>query len=1255
MKFKPFGPSRARDDGVSEVVGTLFLLVMTVAFFSIILLWVYGFDSPENETHVNLFPTMDRIDSDNANVTIIHRGGEPLVGNHIAIIISVQNASYSDLLGPYTYQNGSGGEDEWTVGGTWSMVFTPVPVDAQVDLRVIDIAGESVLLITQLQRGQGTGADAPPILGVPIVLPDDELVTDSGDSFYLQAIAVDYNNDLPATGVTADLTPIWPGLGTVVLEYKGFDTFRSATINVPPGASPGKKSILVTATDSKGFSDTNYATCTVKTDSEDNTPPLVFIISPTSGEIAAGRIKHIAATYIDEDGVDKDTLILNVWEDGVPLDTSSKMATDMAVTFKPFGGFLHGSLYHVNVSIEDNTGLRGYAEILFRVGSYSQPGNPRGETAFDVMDRNWTSTTVFVYDDLLRIQLWSAIIPRMDDSEVRLTKSDASNVYLFKNRFVPNLTIPQGGSNPYYIYDATIDLACDGTYGSPIEPGYYALLIKAAYHDNNVNYINQLFIMIKYEDGSDPDVGAFMTYNTTGKWTAETVDFEHNEHLFIQVVTEDNLEWEKWVGSPPVHYICTVYRAIVTIKEVYGDNILYAEIPAYEITYAGTGLGGHLYRMHVDLNETIGGGTFFSATNWYPIEVTLETKIQHIKYKRIWTTYDTAFQVGTQIRIHRPSDIGLLKNDIIIFHEDDTSTEVNRTITFGETLMIYIQVWNYGEVHVTNAKIEVWAISGGVALDYWDLTSDANFQDPNGNGMIDAGDPLHNYVATILPWNTTRTGYDQSTLENASIKVSVAIITPIKGGIGSDPILEDTYTNNEATRGLVEIADGDLTITEMGYVTPSTIDAGTRNNVIDRLHFAATGGNVYIKGINVTLTGSAQDSDVTRVALYHDVNTNGKVDAADTLSSEGKFAAGVWESPERWVIFEDQSTQYLIVYDTSDIAVSTRTLGSSIKVSTDVQVAAPGQIINPAFPYDSELATIISEQNELEGTGYGPTAAFRDSYLVYLLDLTAYNKNGAKRFEGSLTVMSLRMDVTGWANLTDCWLVDEDDNIMGYATPAATITFPSLNYTITATASRQMYVVLKIRQDTAPGQVIGIDIDRTDIILSSVLDSVDNLFIISLSTTVKVMASYFEYKAGDPVLVDMFWDALFGMNIGSTDATVEVMIYGITVSWDDPDKPQWVDKIYIDGELVFQATGVAHDGNGLLLYIDEPITLSTTDMSFRIEFNDQVIHKQWGMGNKWNDNNIYFEWHFWDDSVTDGGKYVEISGGTKYTESWTFY
>ena len=103
--------------------------------------------------------------------------------------------------GPYNYSMGSGGESEWKVGGVWCQVFAPVPEDARVELRVVDTYREALILGTLLQRGRGVGGFAEPILGVPVVLPDWEVVCTGSDTFYIRAIAVDYDNEVNSIGV----------------------------------------------------------------------------------------------------------------------------------------------------------------------------------------------------------------------------------------------------------------------------------------------------------------------------------------------------------------------------------------------------------------------------------------------------------------------------------------------------------------------------------------------------------------------------------------------------------------------------------------------------------------------------------------------------------------------------------------------------------------------------------------------------------------------------------------------------------------------------------------------------------------------------------------------------------------------------------------------------------------------------------------------------------------------------------------------
>ncbi|MCK5252199.1 MAG: type IV pilin N-terminal domain-containing protein, partial [Thermoplasmata archaeon] len=236
------------EQAVSEVVGTLFLLVMTVAFFSSILLWVYNFDTPDSEARVVLFPTMERMDSDTTNVSIVHRGGEPIPKGSPYIILNVQNATDSSIIGPFNYSDGWQEPGDWRLGDRWSHVFTGVPEDARVVVQVIDRAQETVVLRTELQRGLFSGGDARPIVGIPVVLPSDTVVATGKEEFYIRAIAADFDNDLPDNGLVADLRPVWNGLGTVYLTHRGFGVFESPMITLPAAAFPGEYNINVTAT-----------------------------------------------------------------------------------------------------------------------------------------------------------------------------------------------------------------------------------------------------------------------------------------------------------------------------------------------------------------------------------------------------------------------------------------------------------------------------------------------------------------------------------------------------------------------------------------------------------------------------------------------------------------------------------------------------------------------------------------------------------------------------------------------------------------------------------------------------------------------------------------------------------------------------------------------------------------------------------------------------------------------------------------------
>jgi hypothetical protein len=1238
-------PSNKCDQAaVSEVVGTLFLLVMTVAFFSIILLWVYNFDTPDSEARVVLFPTMDRINETTANVSIVHRGGEPLSENAASIMLTVQNSNGSTLHGPYTYSDGWQEPGEWGIGDTWSHVFTDVPADARIVIQVVDRTQESIILRSELQRGLFQGGQANPIIGVPIVLPDDEVIADGQDNFYIRAIAADYDNDLPDNGLVVDLTPIWPGLGSITLTHKGFGVYESAWVVCPQTAIPGVYSLNVTATDSKGHTDTNWASITIK--SPDVSPPLVIITNPTSGEIAAGTASRIIAGYTDPHGIDVSSVTMSVWEDNIPLDTSSKIVTDSRVVFKPFGGFTWSALYRVNVTVADNNGNVGYAETVFRMSTYSQPGNPQGETSFDVMDRNWTFTTVFWHDDLIRVQIWSEVIERCDFSELRLVKTDSSNVYIYKDRFQPNLTVPPFSmSFPFFVYDATIDIQTGGAYGAAVPPGYYYLEIIAEYAAEGLMFNDKITIAIKYEDGSMPNTGNFLTFNVTGIWFDDTTDFNWREMLYIEVRTEDPLE----------HDDVKLEMAMVSIAEIYGDKILYKEIPKSQIVYVGLTPNGHVYRLSVPLTGTIDGAQWFYGANWYPVEVVMQVVRWHWRPHPVFgfklkKSTDIAFEAANQIKITRPADIAISEDDIVIYHADGTTLDVNATVSYGEDLFINVTIWNYGEVDIMNARLKIWAISSGVTLDYWELDKTNNFYDPNYNGLLDAIAPF-NYVNIEVTWNTSKTGYDQLTLEGAKIVAHIDILAPVIGGYGSPAVPEINYNNNDAEVELVPESTGVLTLNNAGFVTPAVVDVGRMFFQVDEMTMTATGGGVRLMGMNLTLTGNARDTDIAIARVYRDLNWNGVLDPGDYLVDQDVFVSGVMKVDVAMFIRDGRTMKFFILYDIAPAAVAGRSLGSSIASTTDIYVDPTATVDGTGFPIVSDSAVIVGNANELTGKIVGPNSAFPGYPVVYRLDLNAFNTDPMKPLEGTLTITDIRIQVTGSASIQLVWLLDHNLDIISFQAAAPTVNFIDISYVVPAWWTRPMYVVLNVDPSATPGTIVGISIKTADVRLSTPQDQIDPALDLTMTTTIAVMSDYFEWRAGDPLL-ELDNTAIYNMNLGSTDPTVDVYMAGLFVEWTDSSMPAYTVRIYVDGVLKFEDDGLNHLGSGVYVPFDSPIRLDGSDQSFRIEFNIHVTKKT-PKKKIYNDNSFLFTFVFGDGSSTNGGQYVVIDGyEDKYDIFW---
>lgn len=236
--------------GVSEVIGTVLMLSMTVMVFSGIILFVNTLTGPGDQTYVNLVPAIERTNPNNGIVYITHAGGQPLSALTTTIIIQVNGSNF-----PLTIDDGlvpSNGN--WVTGQRWAVPFTgnQLSQNATVQVLVVDGKTNAIVLIAVVQRGVGIGG-AFPIIGNAQVIPDGYVYNTGVHLYRVRVVAVDYDNDLPKTGVSVQLSALGCGQVDQTLADTGFGVFESPSWSNVSGCLPaGTYYVNVTAVDLAG-------------------------------------------------------------------------------------------------------------------------------------------------------------------------------------------------------------------------------------------------------------------------------------------------------------------------------------------------------------------------------------------------------------------------------------------------------------------------------------------------------------------------------------------------------------------------------------------------------------------------------------------------------------------------------------------------------------------------------------------------------------------------------------------------------------------------------------------------------------------------------------------------------------------------------------------------------------------------------------------------------------------------------------------
>ncbi len=196
------------EGGVSEVVGNILILMITVILFSSIIAFVGSMPVPEQATKADFSASISFWENGaKANLTVTKAGGAIMDAEDTMIIVDVDDVNEGYDLGT---DEGLGGADQWKTGMSWTKTLTGTTYTSTVVVTVIDLVKHASVWTSQVTGG--TGGNPPSILQR---YADSDRNTSTADpvrewdDFSLFVTIVDPDNDLNTTdGIWIDSSQV---------------------------------------------------------------------------------------------------------------------------------------------------------------------------------------------------------------------------------------------------------------------------------------------------------------------------------------------------------------------------------------------------------------------------------------------------------------------------------------------------------------------------------------------------------------------------------------------------------------------------------------------------------------------------------------------------------------------------------------------------------------------------------------------------------------------------------------------------------------------------------------------------------------------------------------------------------------------------------------------------------------------------------------------------------------------------------------
>ena len=271
------------ESGVSEVIGTIMILGITVVLFSTIILWVTSIPTPTTQTRLDMESTLNPVYNAGGteiaiNVTIRHLGGDKLLALSTRVYVTTQSGSgpvKTDIVTLHAYNgllatpNGlvDGTDSNWDAGERWAYKNFSLRSTDLIQVTIVDITKSVVEWSSAINATTGA---RPPVFvqkwadGNPSTSGTDPVIERGGFAVYAQVI--DPDGDLNMNSVFATLSS-WFGTGNACespqqmrddgvapdrVAGDGIFTLANVCTNAPfPNLNWDQSIVLFNATDKK--------------------------------------------------------------------------------------------------------------------------------------------------------------------------------------------------------------------------------------------------------------------------------------------------------------------------------------------------------------------------------------------------------------------------------------------------------------------------------------------------------------------------------------------------------------------------------------------------------------------------------------------------------------------------------------------------------------------------------------------------------------------------------------------------------------------------------------------------------------------------------------------------------------------------------------------------------------------------------------------------------------------------------------------